>query len=207
MCQLVARCMLITMLLASQCFAQQPVTSPDTLHAADMNIYTGKVFDDAEMAKIQQQSDKKNQLLYGTRYPAFNVKTATGNTISSTNSKGKTVLIGFWLFSGGDNSLKEFEDVYEKLKNDTYFVFVTVNPEGGSVPTDFMKNNHLNFPVAFTTYEQAQEMNFKNGFPSFVLINKAGIICLIGHGIGVKDRLFTTAEDTLFNLINTLERN
>lgn len=43
--------------------------------------------------------------------------------------------------------------------------------------TAYMTAHNIDFPVAVVRYmNDAQEMNFHNGFPSFVLLNKAGVV-------------------------------
>ena len=183
--------------------AQEKVT--DTGYVGNTHVHIGKEFSDLEMMSMSNYYDSLNRQHIGKPYFNFEVNTIDGKTISTEYCKGKVTLILFWLVTGGDEHIPPFNALYDLLKRDTNFQMISITPEGDLLP-DFLKGHAIHFPIAVNDhYEECHTMNYRNGFPSFILLNKAGIVAMVEKGgVGPKQSLFTSSSEEIISFIYKL---
>jgi len=192
----------LTLLYNGGLHAQQS----DTAMVGPVKVHIGKTFDSAEMDKMSFHYDSLNRGYTGTAYPDFEGTTLNGLKICKAGLKGKVALLVFWMPTGGYSHIPAFNDLYNDLKSDTSFVMLSVTPEG-DIAREFVQHNRVDFPVLpCNDYELCKQLNFHNGFPSFVVLNKAGVVALVSKGgIGADNGFFTTKAATIKDLVRKLE--
>jgi peroxiredoxin len=119
----------------------------------------------------------------GTNYVPFEITTLNGEKMTNESCKGKVVLFDFW-FEGCAGCREEFgkmNELYDSLKNDPGYVFVAVTFDAPSTLPDFIRKFSIRFPVATIMNEtEALRLNFGQGFPSKVILDKAGRVAFTG---------------------------
>jgi len=118
----------------------------------------------------------------GTAYVPFGVATLDGRHINNANCKGKVVFLDFWFegCSGCRGDFDKLNTLYDSLKNDPSYVFLSVTFDAPETIPGFLKQYNLRYPVATTTEPTVREMNYHQGFPSKAIIDKEGKIAYIG---------------------------
>jgi len=118
----------------------------------------------------------------GTAYVPFDVATLDGRHINNANCKGKVVFLDFWFegCSGCRGDFDKLNTLYDSLKNDPSYVFLSVTFDAPETIPGFLKQYNLRYPVATTTEPTVREMNYHQGFPSKAIIDKEGKIAYIG---------------------------
>ncbi len=118
----------------------------------------------------------------GTAYVPFDVVTLDGRHFNNANCKGKVVFLDFWFEGCGGcrGDFGQLNTLYDSLKNDPSYVFLSVTFDPPETIPAFLKQYKLRYPVATTTEPAIREMNYHQGFPSKVIIDKEGKIAYIG---------------------------
>ena len=170
------------------------------------------------MTSVIEDSD-----LTGVRYQLgdiirdFSFLTTDGSTftLSETLKTKKAVLINFWYSTCGPcvNEFPYLESAYEKYKDDIEVIALNNYPsDNEKTIASFKENMGLTFPVAkdYTTLGTA--FNLK-GYPTSILVDRYGTICLIEVGGLTSEKPFIAVfdhfssdkyEQKLFNSINEL---
>ncbi len=79
----------------------------------------------------KQYRDSALQTYIGTQYPDYSLQLSDGTTLTNETEKGKVVLFSFW-FGGCPACLEEFKalnELYESLKNNASFQFISIARE------------------------------------------------------------------------------
>lgn len=142
-------------------------------------------------AGVRQKEIASNFLTKPESAKDFSLAELNGNLISLSSLKGKVVIIEFWdTYCGW--CLKSFEKLhpfYEKHKNDSDFVFVTINtnpPSDAKVNNikDYMKEHKFTFPVLIDAENKVVSAYKLFGTPQTLVINRAGDIIYKESGYG-----------------------
>lgn len=117
---------------------------------------------DAYMKGIEQKdTERRRELVLKARnatpktIPPFTLKTLDGKTLSSSEMKGKVVVINFWATWCGPcrEELPEFEKVAEKFRSDPNVLILSVSTNDSDTPVatiaSFIKSHKYDFPVLF----------------------------------------------------------
>jgi thiol-disulfide isomerase/thioredoxin len=133
----------------------------------------------------------------------FIVTSLRGNELDSAQLKGKVVVLDFWATwcPPCRQEMPEVEKLYQRYKSNKDVAFLAVDvKEGDETPEKaeaFVKRAGYNFPVAFDTHD-AQTVLQVNGFPTLMLLDKAGRIRLQHMG-------YDDAEPFVADLSNNID--
>lgn len=131
-----------------------------------------EILSDKEVMQWQGQLDTRNKSYIGKPYQhSFKLKTTNNRVIDNSALAGKVTV----LFFGRENSfnLKDISDLNERFKKNPSFQLLYVTVDNKNVD---QLTNKYNFPFSYAPRASAKSMNFNNDFPSYVIINKAGIV-------------------------------
>lgn len=141
----------------------------------------------------------------GKQYPGFSFTTTSGENISSKTTKGKVVLLNFWFkdCSPCRTEMEWLNALYDSLKTDTSFQFISLAREKQEVLPGYIGFFHLSYPVV--SLIECDKYNLGNGFPKNIILDKQGKIAYIIGG-GKSDRQQSRQEvlGTLYNKIKEL---
>jgi cytochrome c biogenesis protein CcmG, thiol:disulfide interchange protein DsbE len=123
----------------------------------------------------------------GQQFSAFKFE-SFGKRISSADLKGKIVFINFW-FEGCPPCRAEmegFNKMYDKLKDNKDFIFLSISFDSESEITRFKYENKIEYNIFHIDRSECYRLNFNKGFPTSFILDKTGRIkyCKIG---GVTD--------------------
>lgn len=151
-------------------------------------------------------------LSLGDRMPELNVTTPEGETLvlSELLQKKKVVVLNFW-FADCIWCIREFpvmEASYQKYKDDVEILALNPFDSTDSIVT-FAQEHSLNFPMASCSRDLALAFGI-GGYPTSVVIDREGKICLIHSGAITEARMFDqlfgtfTAEDYTSRVYNSI---
>lgn len=115
--------------------------------------------DDYMKAIEQKDTDRRRALVLKERHttlkeiPPFALKSLDGKTVSSSEMKGKVVVINFWATWCGPcrQELPGFEKLAEKYRNDPKVLILSVSTDASDTPVativNFIKLHKYDFPV------------------------------------------------------------
>ncbi|HXS37836.1 MAG TPA: TlpA disulfide reductase family protein [Flavipsychrobacter sp.] len=160
-----------------------------------------KLWKIAESNKIQRYvgesyTDSLNHTHIGQDYMPFDLTTLDGKRITNKNSIGKITLIIFTLQTC--DGWWDFPTLNDLYRANPSFQVVAVMFDKKNIQ-EFIKKYDILFPIAFVSSLQLHQMNYRNGEPSFILLDKNGKIALLeDRGI---DSTHTTISSNAFRKI------
>jgi peroxiredoxin len=120
----------------------------------------------------------------GKKVIAFSAFNLDGKIFSTKDLDGKITFINFW-FEGCRPCLAESEalnDLYELYKCKKSFQLFSFTFESKENAQRVIKERNLKFPVLLLSYDSCNIMNFRQGYPLNIIINKEGKVSLISPG-------------------------
>lgn len=116
---------------------------------------------------------------------SFSFTDSKGNVNNTSDFKGKVVFINFWASwcPPCRAEMPSLNELYNKLKNDTNFVFLFINEDDDKAKgVSYIENNHFSLPIFYTSGNVPEEI-FKGTLPTTIVINKEGKIVLQHEGL------------------------
>lgn len=148
--------------------------------------------------EIYQDKDRLKLLDTLTPAPDFTLKNEKGEDVKLSDFKGKLVMLDFW----GTwcywclKAMPAIQKVYDKFKSKGFEILgISCQEKPKADPPAFMKKSGYKYKVLLKGEQVAQKYNVE-GFPTFYLINKDGLI--IHRHAGYMDDL----EEYLSNIIS-----
>ncbi|XZF14248.1 TlpA family protein disulfide reductase [Chitinophagaceae bacterium MMS25-I14] len=117
-------------------------------------------------------------------YPKYELTAMTGEHAGTVSDSGKIVFLNFW-FEACVPCRVEFDALnrlYDSIKADTNVRFMAVTFEDTVHLPRYIAYHHLKYPVASTTKEECERLNFYVGFPTSILLGKDGKIVIYETG-------------------------
>lgn len=114
----------------------------------------------------------------GKILPRFIVKDKTGSLFSSEDLNSKITFINFW-FETCAPCAAEFqalEKFYNRNRDRKNFQFISITYEADTVIERVQKQNVLTYPVYHLSIDSCRKVLVKLGYPTNLIINKAGKI-------------------------------
>ncbi len=155
------------------------------------------------------KKDSVLQTHIGTEYPGFKAYTLKGESVSESNLQNKITVINFW-FQNCQPCIYEFESLnklfvdYENNK-DFQFISFTSDSEVDAIP--IVAKYKLPFTVCSISREECYRLNFNQGFPTTIIVDKKGRVAYIKSGIPVDSEkikmVFQKYREIISNLLNT----
>jgi peroxiredoxin len=117
----------------------------------------------------RQQKQKET---IGKTFPSFKAKRGD-SLINNESLKGKTVFVNFW-FESCPPCIAEFKglnELYDSLKADSTFAFISFTYETKATITKIKKKYGLKFPIASVSASECYRLNQENGFPTNMILD------------------------------------
>lgn len=137
-----------------------------------------------ELIRFIKEQDSIRQTYIGKKYPAFVSVTMEGDTISEKMLPGKVTFLNFW-FETCAPCIAEFEELklmYEKYKGTPDFQFISFTTDSRSDAEKVVGKYKLPYKVCRISRDYASKLNFNQGFPTNIVIDKKGNVVLLKVG-------------------------
>ncbi|HVT58865.1 MAG TPA: TlpA disulfide reductase family protein [Thermoanaerobaculia bacterium] len=136
--------------------------------------------------------------------PAFRLALLDGGAVSSQDLRGRVVVLDFWTTwcQPCRREFPELEKVYEELRASPDVAFYAVDGDRGDTPENarrFFRETGYRLPVAYDHGSKVYEAFGAPGFPTLVIIDRAGRLRFRHSG-------FVGAEDFAADLSRRLDR-
>lgn len=115
----------------------------------------------------------------------FTLPAPGGAKVRLADFKGKVVFLNFWATwcPPCKEEMPAMERLYQKLKARGFVVLaVSIDAEGDSVVTPFLKEHHLTYPVALDQKMEVARLYAVRALPSTYLIDRKGKIVAMALG-------------------------
>lgn len=143
----------------------------------------------------------------GKTYMPIEVTTLDGKVINNVSLKGKITWLNFWFEAcpGCRNEFDKLNRLYDSLKHDTDFQFVAITYDKQETLPAFIKEFNLNYPIATVQNEAiAQTLNYRNGFPTNILLDKDGKVVFVRFWLMDKEAKYGITLQQAYKLIGEL---
>jgi len=154
-----------------------------------------------------REIDSVNRTHSGKPYVPINLRTISGDVITSDSIKGKVTLINFW-FKACTGCMVEYpilNNIFSDLKDNPEFMLITITFDPEDSLPDFIEENGIRFPIVSVGHKDSSgRLNFNNGYPTNILIGPDNKIIFVKLGTiqytkdrGVKDNVYYLINDLL----------
>lgn len=150
---------------------------------------------------MAQTEEKIDFLKEGDFIPQFNIPLENGTTISSSDLKGKVVVLSFFATWCGP-CMKELphvqKEIWEKYKDNNKFQLLVIGREHTREEmTKFKNDKGFTFPIIADTKREIFSIFAKQNIPRMYLIDKTGKIVYMTEGFEDKTfKSFLSKMDT-----------
>jgi peroxiredoxin len=145
-----------------------------------------------------QLSQLPERIVLGSKMPALTVTAAGGETLQLEEllQQKKMVVLNFW-FADCIWCIREFpvmEASYQNYKQDVQII--ALNPyDSQQTVASFQQEHSLSFPMASCSHDLAMAFGI-NSYPTSVVIDREGRVCLIHSGAITQSRVFDNLFET-----------
>jgi peroxiredoxin len=104
--------------------------------------------------------------------------------------KNKVVLINFW-FKGCHPCMAEMEalnELHQQLKDDKDFLFISFTPDNPEAIKRVSQKHRITFAVLSTSQQECRRLNFNNGYPTHIILDRTGVIKYFHTGGGSTEK-------------------
>ncbi len=116
--------------------------------------------------------------LIGYKLPSFKVKLKNGSIINSSNLKNKVVFVNFW-FAGCSPCMAEMDGLnklYDTLKNNKDFVFLSFTYDSVDITEKTAKKKHIKYTVINMSKDECARIGGGKGYPTSLILGRNGIV-------------------------------
>lgn len=116
------------------------------------------------------------------KFPEFSVKANNTESFSNSNFNGKVVFINFWFESCAPciQKIEGLNHLFEKLKNDTNFVFVSFTFENYQTIENFKKRHGIKYNIYHMESHQCDTICC--GYPTTFILDRNGTTRFLSIG-------------------------
>ena len=111
-----------------------------------------------------------------------------GRKVSNDLLKNKVVLINFW-FEGCHPCMAEMDalnELHTTLKSNKDFLFVSFTWDNPETIKRVKEKYNINFGILSTDDIECQRLNFSNGYPTSIILDRSGTIKYLHSGGSVE---------------------
>lgn len=174
----------------------------------------------AQVANAQQQStdtysreswnnfDSIFKSHVGKQYVPFDITTTDGKRLTNESCKGKIVILNYWFENCGGcrGEIKYLNALYDSLKHDPSIEFVAVTFDKKETLPAFIQTFKLRYPIATIPNQyEAYRLNYRMGFPTNFIIDKAGKVAMMKMGISEKETMLQMSMQQVYDKIAKLK--
>lgn len=120
----------------------------------------------------------------GEKYAEFRKMSVDKQSVTSEMLQGKVTLINFW-FEGCTPCMAELNELlklYEELKPNPDFQFISFTLDDADAAAEFVKKYRISYPVCSISRDECNRLNYQSGFPAHIIVDRAGKICFFESG-------------------------
>jgi len=129
------------------------------------------------------KNDSIVQLNVGKQFPSFTVQTLNGKIISDKDLLGRVTIFNFW-FQYCAPCIAEFDAL------NALYQFISFTSDSAEAANESVIKYKLSFLVCPITEKECFRLNFNEGFPATIIVDKSGKIVLIKSGGSIeKDKI------------------
>ena len=143
------------------------------------------------------KTDKAGEVQEANKAPSFQLEDLTGNTLDSSDMKGKVVVVNFWATWCPPciQEIPGFIKAYDEFKNDGLEILGLAVSDSEDNVRQFVKDNGVNYPVALATDAVISAFEPGNYIPSTIIIDSNGNIAHRHVGIMTRDAIVKYLEE------------
>ncbi|VBB47971.1 putative Redoxin domain protein [uncultured Paludibacter sp.] len=129
-------------------------------------------------SNIYERLNARYEKYLGQKFPDFSIDTYDSNLFSNKKFEGKIVYINFWNkhCSPCVAEMNGLNQMYLKLIQRPDFLFVSFSTDPDSVIQKSVIKYDIKFKVYRLSNELFSRLNFNNGIPTSIILDKNGII-------------------------------
>jgi peroxiredoxin len=140
----------------------------------------------------------KHYKMGGKKMPDFNFITISGDSFSTQNTKGKTLILKTW-FINCKACIEEFPELnefVEKHKKSDDFIFLSLALDSKENLENFLKKRHFEYKVV-PKQEEFIDKNFNlTGYPTHIVVDRAGTILKV---VNKASEMIEFVEESVIN--------
>jgi thiol-disulfide isomerase/thioredoxin len=152
----------------------------------DINLAFGQQIDQkqVDIASYFHKKDSIFQLNLGKQYPVFKATSLDGQTIGEKGLVGKVTIINFW-FKYCEPCVAEMDELctlQQKFIENPAFQFISFTSDSSEDAKESVEKLKLSFPVYPISRNECYRLNFDQGFPTTIIVDKVGKIIFLKSG-------------------------
>jgi thiol-disulfide isomerase/thioredoxin len=135
---------------------------------------------------LYRQYDKARDEAIGKPFPPFSITNGIVQ-LNNENLIGKTVYINFW-FAACAPCMREMpavNELYEKYKSDTNFVFLSITFEVAEKINTVKQKQQIKYNVFSVPHQDCMRLNISRTYPANIVLDKRGIVRFYDTGAGI----------------------
>lgn len=137
-----------------------------------------------DFESYNRKNDSLVQLNVGKQFPSFTAKTLNGEIISEKQLLDRVTLFNFW-FQYCEPCIVEFDglnSIFQKFNRNSVFQFISFTSDNSEDANESVRKYKLAFSVCPITEKECFHLNFNQGFPTTIIVDKSGKIIFIKSG-------------------------
>ncbi len=140
-----------------------------------------------DLDSIMKAISEKDSIFYarvGSPYPSFSIQDLNGEIITEHSLKGKVTLINFW-FAGCPPCIAEFDELNRlnrKYEDNSDVQLISITKDDAERASATARKYQLSYPIYSVEIEECYRLNFGAGFPTNIIVNRAGKIIYLKAG-------------------------
>lgn len=135
------------------------------------------------MDSLFKAMEARKKAAVGKQFPEF-FTLLNNKAYSNKDLKGKVVFVNLW-FAACAPCIAEFEalnNLYDHFKTDSSFEFISFTFEDSSEIASIKQQYHIQYNIFSVTHSDCERLNFRNGFPTNIVLDKSGTITWFNSG-------------------------
>lgn len=157
----------------------------------------------AQMTKSNRLRDSLFQQNIGKFYPDFNATTLNGSVLTEVNLVDKVTIINFW-FKYCKPCIAEFDalrSLYNRFADNQTFQFISFTSDDSDLAKESADKYKLPFHICPISSEECRRLNFGQGFPTTIIVDRYGKILYLKSGGGLDNEIINRDISKIEQLI------
>lgn len=175
-------------------FSQQPYIMRKTSTALGFLFMTLLSFAQDTTAKKKPMDyfeylKSEQAKMVGKKFPDFAGSSTNATTVKTKDISGKIVFVNFWFAACTPcmAEMKALNQLYDSLKNNNDFYFLSISYDPDSVIKKTIKKFNIQYPVVHVSQAETKRLNFAHGYPTSFILDRNGIIKFFSTGATIEE--------------------